>query len=49
MKHINGILKVFQYTLQFGPSRAIFSPPGEVVFVSDSTFYAHETLLKHNE
>lgn len=46
-KHTWAILRSYQYQLQRGPARAIFSGPGVVTLVNDGAFVFRSPLLGH--
>ncbi|EMD37772.1 hypothetical protein CERSUDRAFT_73593 [Gelatoporia subvermispora B] len=48
-KHTEAILKVFKFQLQHGPSRNVFSDPGEVELISEDGSYTLRTHLCADE
>ena len=38
-EHAKGLLKVFQMILQRGPTRSVFSPPGEVTLKEEGWWH----------
>ncbi|KAF8070340.1 mediator complex subunit MED14-domain-containing protein [Lyophyllum atratum] len=48
-EHANSVLKIFQYQLQHGPTRTVFSPPGVVSLIKDDGIQALRVHLCADE